>query len=86
MQYVDQVTAIMIVVVPVLTTAFTVLGGVIKIISLVNKMKVDTTNELTQRTSKMSKSFDDIAILRAKIESMEKVMLEQQPKKARKVQ
>lgn len=74
-------TQIMVMVTPALTAAIAIIGGVTKIISLVKDFKVSATKDLEEKTSKMSKSFDDIAKINARLESMEKFLLEEKERK-----
>lgn len=71
----DTVTIILIAVAPAVTAAATIIGGIIKIISMFKKEEEKRLAELERKTAKMEKSFDDIAILKTKTESIEKHLL-----------
>lgn len=77
----DTVTTILVAVAPAVTAAVTIIGGIIKIKSMFKKEETKRLAELERKTAKMEKSFDDIAILKTKIESIEKHLLNEKERK-----
>lgn len=77
----DTVTTILVAVAPAVTAAVTIIGGIIKIKSMFKKEETKRLAELEKKTAKMEKSFDDIAILKTKIESIEKHLLNEKERK-----
>ena len=77
----DTITTILVAVAPAVTAAVTIIGGIIKIKSMFKKEETKRLAELERKTAKMEKSFDDIAILKTKIESIEKHLLNEKERK-----
>lgn len=77
----DTVTTILVAVAPAVTAAATIIGGIIKIKSMFKKEETKRLAELEKKTAKMEKSFDDIAILKTKTESIEKHLLSEKERK-----
>lgn len=77
----DTVTTILVAVAPAVTAAVTIIGGIIKIKSMFKKEEEKRLAELERKTAKMEKSFDDIAILKTKIESIERHLLNEKERK-----
>ena len=77
----DTVTTILVAVAPAVTAAVTIIGGIIKIKSMFKKEETKRLAELEKKTAKMEKSFDDIAILKTKTESIEKYLLNEKERK-----
>ena len=77
----DTVTTILVAVAPAVTAAVTIIGGIIKIKSMFKKEEEKRLAELERKTAKMEKSFDDIAMLKTKINSIEKYLVDKERKK-----
>lgn len=77
----DTFTTVLIAIVPALTAVATIVGGLVKIGGMLKKNTKDTTDRLEAKTNKMEKSFDDIAVLKAKINSIEKYLVEKENQK-----
>ena len=77
----DTVTTILVAVAPAVTAAATIIGGIIKIKNMFKKEEAKRLTELEKKTAKMEKSFDDIAILKTKTESIEKHLLNEKERK-----
>lgn len=77
----DTVTIVLVVVAPAVTAAATIIGGIIKIKSMFKKEEQKRLAKLEKKTAKMEKSFDDIAILKTKTESIEKYLLNERGRK-----
>lgn len=77
----DTFTTILVAIIPALTAVATIVGGLIKIASMLKKNTKDTTDKLEAKTDKMEKSFDDIAMLKTKINSIEKYLVDKERKK-----
>ena len=77
----DTFTTILVSIVPALTAVATIIGGLIKIASMLKKNTKDTADKIEDKTSKLEKSFDDIAMLKTKINSIEKYLVDKERKK-----
>ena len=76
-----KLTDILILIVPSLTSIIAIASGVISFGRSIKKSKEDTTRQLVEKTSKMEKSFDDIAMLKTKLSSIEKYLVDKEKKK-----
>lgn len=77
----DTVTTVLVAVAPAVTVAVTITGGITKIKSMFKKEEEKRLAELERKTAKMEKSFDDIAIIKTKTESIEKHLLNEKERK-----
>lgn len=72
----DNFTTVLVALVPSLTAVMTIVGGIIKVIQLNKKNQAQNNKMLEEKLIKMEKSFNDTAIIKTKIESIEKYLLD----------
>lgn len=77
----ETLSTILVAVAPAVTAAITIIAGLIKIRRMFKKDKAENMKQLEMNTAKMNKSFDDIARLTKKVESIEKYLLEEKERK-----
>lgn len=65
---------VLVAVAPSFTAFCTVIAGLIKISSIMKKQKRISDSKLLDAETKLQKAYDNIAIIKAKCESMEKIM------------
>ena len=77
----DTLSTILIAIAPSLSAIITVIAGVIKNSMMVKKVNENTKIIVTNATKKLEQAYKDIAILKSKIASIEKIMIEEKEKK-----
>lgn len=80
----NTLTTILVATVPALSTVITLIGVVIKIMKQTKVIKQDSIDIITQKTTRMEQSFKDLAILKTKIASIEKFLIEDKKEKGKK--
>ena len=73
---IDIVTTILIAIAPALASIAAIVGGIVKMAAMLKKSNEENTASLEAKTDKMEKAFKDMAILKTKVESVEKYLLE----------
>ena len=72
----ETVTTILIAIAQALASIAAIVGGIVKMTSMVKRSNEENTASLEAKTDKMEKAFKDMAILKTKVESVEKYLLE----------
>jgi hypothetical protein len=67
--------------VPSLATVITLIGVVIKIIRTVKTISPTVDKKISKTTARIEKGYDDIAILKQKVESLEGYLIDKEKKK-----
>ena len=73
---IETVTTILIAIAPALASIAAIVGGIVKMAAMLKKSNEENTASLEPKTDKMEKAFKDMAILKTKVESVEKYLLE----------
>ena len=73
---IETVTTILIAIAPALASIAAIVGGIVKMAAMLKKSNEENTASLEAKTDKMEKAFKEMAILKTKIESVEKYLLE----------
>ena len=66
---------------PAFSSVITILGSLIYIKKLIKKLKAESNEDLVNAESKLAKAYNDIAIMKAKLESLEKIAIKYKEKK-----
>jgi hypothetical protein len=66
---------------PTISAVCTILGGIIALIKSNKSNRLKTKQDIDQQTAKITKVYDDIAIIKAKTESIEKYLIEKEQRK-----
>lgn len=77
----DTLSTILIAIAPSLSAIITVIAGVIKNSMMVKKVNENTEIIVTNATKKLEQAYKDIAVLKSKIASIEKIMIAEKEKK-----
>ncbi len=77
----DTLSTILIAIAPSLSAIITVIAGIVKNSMMVKKVNENTGIIVTNATKKLEQAYKDIAILKSKIASIEKIMIEEKEKK-----
>lgn len=72
--------AILIAVAPSVSAIVTMFGGIIYTVRKIKAMSKSSDKKLLESETKLQKAYKDIAIIKAKCESMEKMMIEEKEK------
>ena len=72
---IDTLSTILISIAPSLSAIITVIAGVIKNSMMVKKVNENTEIIVTNATKKLEQAYKDIAVLKSKIASIEKIMI-----------
>lgn len=73
---IETVTTILIAIAPALASIAAIVGGIVKMTAMLRRSNEENTASLEAKTDKMEKAFKDMAILKTKVESVEKYLLE----------
>ena len=73
---IETVTTILIAITPAFASIAAIVGGIVKITSIFKRISEENAARLEAKTDKMEKVFKDMAILKTKVESVEKYLLE----------
>lgn len=65
---------VLVAIAPSFTAFCTIIGGLIKISSIMKKQKRISDSRLLDAETKLQKAYNDIAVIKAKCESMENIM------------
>lgn len=66
---------------PAIASVITIIGSVINIHTKIKKMKTESDSELLKAETKLQKAYTDIAVIKAKLESLEKLAIKNKEKK-----
>lgn len=66
---------------PAFASVLTILGSLINIKRQIKKLKTESNEDLVKAESKLAKAYNDIAIMKAKLESLEKIAIKYKEKK-----
>lgn len=77
----DTFTTILVAVAPAVSAMIVILTGMIKVTHLLKKLKNESNDEVAKANAKLLKAYTDMAVLRTKVASIEKLLLEQKEKK-----
>ena len=72
----ETVTTILIAIAPALASIAAIVGGRVKMTAMLKRSNEENTASLEAKTDKMEKAFNDMAVLKTKVESVEKYLLE----------
>ena len=72
----ETVTTILIAIAPALASIAAIVCGIVKMTAMLRRSNEENTASLEAKTDKMEKAFKDMAILKTKVESVEKYLLE----------
>ena len=72
----ETVPTILIAIAPALASIAAIVGGIVKMAAMLKKSNEENTASHEAKTDKMEKAFKDMAILKTKVESVEKYLLE----------
>ena len=82
---ISTVATVLVAVVPSFSAICAIVGGIIvmggKIKSALKKCEDDSASKIKETTSKLNKAYEDIAIMKSKIVSLEKHLLEEKNKR-----
>ena len=76
----DTVTTLLVIIAPALSAMLTIIAGVIRVRAYIKQLKKESNEEIDKSNAKLLKAYNDIAILKTKISSIEKLLLEQKEK------
>lgn len=76
----ETVTTILIAIAPALASIAAIVGGIVKMTSMLKRSNEETTANIESKTDKMEKAFKDMATLKTKVESVERYLLENKKK------
>lgn len=77
---VDTVTLTLIAIAPALAAIAAIIGGIVEMIALLKKSNKETVDRIEAKTGKMETALKDMAILKTKVESIERHLLENKKK------
>lgn len=77
----DTFTTILVAVAPAVSAMIVILTGMMKVTHLLKKIKNESNDEVAKANAKLLKAYTDMAVLRTKVASIEKLLLEQKEKK-----
>lgn len=76
----DTITTVLVAIVPSLSAVIAIVSGLVSIVRQFKKLskeqKNETILELTKHEDKLKKAYDDLAILKTKITSIEKYLVD----------
>lgn len=72
---------VLIATVPSLSAGLTIIGGVLKVLQYIKNLKKEHNKELEISNTKLLRTYDNIAQMKTKIASIEKLLIEQKEKK-----
>lgn len=72
---------VLIAIAPSVSAILTMIGGIIFTVGKIKAFSKDSDKKLVESETKLQKAYKDIAIIKAKCESMEKMMIEEKEKK-----
>lgn len=72
---------VLIAVAPSVSAIITMIGGIIYTVRKIKALSKKSDKALLESETKLQKAYKDIAIIKAKCESMEKIMIEEKEKK-----
>ena len=78
------VETVLVAVAPAFAAVCTILGCMIKVLSLFKKKDKEANEKVQEAQNKLQKAYDDIAKIQVKCESMEKFLVEMKEKKGAK--
>ena len=79
----DTLTTILIALAPTITAIASLVTGIAYIVKLFKKVKIDVAENVGKVKDKTEKSSEDIALIKTKIASIEKHLLEEKNKRSK---
>lgn len=77
----NTLITVLMVAAPAVSTALTMLGLAIKFGMIIKKMKKEDDSKLIEANNKVNRAYDDIAIMKTKLASIEKYLVEKEEQK-----
>lgn len=74
---IDTISLVLIAMAPAISAICTILAGIFALIKSTKAMKNNTQTQIDKATQKLEKAYNDIAVIKAKIESVEKRLNEE---------
>jgi len=74
---IDTISLILIASAPTISAICTILAGIFAVIKSTKTMKINTQRQLDEATQKLEKAYNNIAVIKAKAESIEKRLNEE---------
>lgn len=65
---------------PTISAVCTIIGGIIALIRSNKNTREENAKNIAKQTAKITKVYDDIAVIKAKTESIEKFLIEKEKK------
>ena len=74
-------STILVAVAPAISAVLTILVAALKVCSTIKKIKKESDNKLLESNARLEKAYDNIAIIQAKLTSIEKYLVQKEDKK-----
>lgn len=72
---------VLVAIAPAFASVLTILGCLINVKLQIKKLNTESNEELVKAETKLAKAYNDIAIIKAKLESLEKIAVKYKEKK-----
>ena len=72
---------VLVAIAPAFASVVTILGSLVNIKLQIKKLKKESNEDLVKAESKLAKAYNDIATMKAKLESLEKIAVKYKEKK-----
>lgn len=70
----STIQTVLVAIAPAIASVITILGSVINISIKIKKMQTESADKLLKAETKLAKAYNDIATIKAKCESLEKII------------
>lgn len=74
-------STILVAVAPAISAVLTIVVSALKVCSTIKKIKKESDNKLLESNARLEKAYDNIAIMQAKLASIEKYLVQKEDKK-----